>query len=59
MTKDLANTAPNLLSKTAMGARIRDERKRQGLTLLMLARLSNVSLSTLSKAERGLIGLSY
>jgi len=25
----------------------------------MLARLSNVSLSTLSKAERGLIGLSY
>ncbi len=59
MTKDLANTASNVISKTAMGARIRDERKRQGLTLLMLARLSNVSLSTLSKAERGLIGLSY
>lgn len=42
-----------------MGGRIRDARKRLGLTLSDLAHQSGVSLASLSKAERGLIALSY
>ena len=47
------------LTKNEMGAKIRAARKEQGLTLMDLSQLSKVSLASLSKAERGLIALSY
>ncbi|NYT48992.1 helix-turn-helix transcriptional regulator [Parapusillimonas granuli] len=42
-----------------MGEKIRAARKAGGVTLLQLAERSGVSLASLSKAERGLIALSY
>lgn len=56
-------TAPDeegrVLSKFEMGAKIRSARLAQKMTLMELAARSKVSLSSLSKAERGLVALSY
>lgn len=48
-----------VLSKHEMGAKIRAARRAQNLTLVELAKRSGVSLSSLSKAERGLVAFSY
>jgi transcriptional regulator with XRE-family HTH domain len=47
------------LSKLELGEKIRAARQAGGVTLLELAERSGVSLASLSKAERGLIALSY
>lgn len=48
-----------LVSKAAVGARLRELRKRKGLTLKQLSQSSGVPLSTLSKIELGQTSLSY
>jgi transcriptional regulator with XRE-family HTH domain len=47
------------LSKQELGEKIRVARRASGVTLVELAERSGVSLASLSKAERGLIALSY
>lgn len=53
------STEGRVLSKVEMGAKIRAARQTQKMTLTELAARSGVSLSSLSKAERGLVALSY
>lgn len=48
-----------VVSKAAMGARLRAIRKDKGFTLKQLSAASGVALSTLSKAELGQTALSY
>lgn len=48
-----------IVSKEAMGARLRAMRKQKGFTLKQLSAASGVALSTLSKAELGQTALSY
>lgn len=48
-----------IVSKEAMGARLRAIRKEKGFTLKQLSAVSGVALSTLSKAELGQTALSY
>ncbi|WP_227244664.1 helix-turn-helix domain-containing protein [Paraburkholderia caribensis] len=43
----------------AVGARLRDARKARGLTLMQLSEQSGIAVSTISKAERGDIALTY
>jgi transcriptional regulator with XRE-family HTH domain len=43
----------------AVGARLRDARKSRGLTLMQLSERSGIAVSTISKAERGDIALTY
>ncbi|RYZ09289.1 MAG: XRE family transcriptional regulator [Comamonadaceae bacterium] len=50
---------PTRLDKVELGARLREARRAQGLTLAELAERSHVSVSSISKAERGLLALSY
>jgi transcriptional regulator with XRE-family HTH domain len=47
------------LDKAELGARLRGARVAQKLTLAELAEKSQVSVSSISKAERGLLALSY
>lgn len=42
-----------------VGARLRDARKARALTLMQLSALSGIAVSTISKAERGDIALTY
>ncbi len=48
-----------VVSKEAMGTRLRAIRKQKGFTLKQLSAASGVALSTLSKAELGQTALSY
>ncbi|VTU21808.1 DNA-binding transcriptional repressor PuuR [Variovorax sp. SRS16] len=48
-----------VLDKTELGARLRNARQAQRLTLAELAQKSQVSVASISKAERGLLALSY
>lgn len=50
---------PGQLNHQEVGARIREARKARGLTLQELSERSGVALSTISKAERGDIALTY
>lgn len=43
----------------AVGERLRHARKARGLTLMALSELSGIAVSTISKAERGDIALTY
>ena len=43
----------------AVGARLREARKARGFTLMQLSSLSGIAVSTISKAERGDIALTY
>ena len=54
-----ADGAPAQLNHQEVGARIREARKARGLTLQELSERSGVALSTISKAERGDIALTY
>jgi transcriptional regulator with XRE-family HTH domain len=50
---------PNTLDRTTFGKRLRAARKHYGLTLAEVAQQSGVSITTISRAERGLLALSY
>jgi transcriptional regulator with XRE-family HTH domain len=45
--------------RLALGQRLRTARKQRGWTLAQLAQLSDVSITTISRAERGQLVLSY
>ncbi|CAM5209235.1 hypothetical protein CDEN61S_03854 [Castellaniella denitrificans] len=51
--------SPGLAGRHEVGARIRAARKERRLTLQQVARRSGLAVSTVSKAERGQIALSY
>ncbi|SOE63966.1 transcriptional regulator, XRE family with cupin sensor [Burkholderia sp. D7] len=51
--------APPALDHKTVGARIREARKARGLTLMELSERSGIAVSTISKAERGDIALTY
>lgn len=50
---------PTQLDHQTVGARLRDARKARGLTLAALSERSGIAVSTISKAERGDIALTY
>lgn len=50
---------PPRLDHRTVGARLRDARKSRGLTLAQLSERSGIAVSTISKAERGDIALTY
>lgn len=51
--------ATNLLDREIFGNRLRTARKQLGWTLAQLAELSGVSITTISRAERGQLALGY
>lgn len=51
--------ATNLLDREIFGSRLRTARKQFGWTLAQLAELSGVSITTISRAERGQLALGY
>ncbi|MBN3758358.1 helix-turn-helix domain-containing protein [Paraburkholderia sp. Tr-20389] len=65
MAKSVARNAPvpseasSQIDHQAVGARLRDARKARGLTLMQLSEQSGIAVSTISKAERGDIALTY
>lgn len=54
-----AATAAAPVGKQEVGAKLRKERKQRGMTLQQLAERSGLAVSTISKAERGAMALSY
>ena len=54
-----AQPEPHSLDRATFGGRIRAARKRFGWTLQDLANASGVSITTISRAERGLLALGY
>ena len=52
-------SAPNTLDRVTFGKRLRAARNQYGLTLAEVAQQSGVSITTISRAERGLLALSY
>lgn len=52
-------TAPNQLDPLTLGQRLRSTRKRLGWTLAQVAERSGVSITTISRAERGQLALGY
>jgi len=50
---------PNTLDRETFGRRLRAARKEFGWTLQQLAALSGVSMTTISRAERGQLALGY
>ncbi|MDF3837917.1 XRE family transcriptional regulator [Cupriavidus basilensis] len=65
MVKQVAKTRsapaaePPQIDHKAVGERLRAARKSHGLTLMQLSELSGIAVSTISKAERGDIALTY
>ena len=51
--------APNTLDRVTFGKRLRSARKEQGRTLAELADKAGMSITTISRAERGQLALSY
>ncbi|MEM5446481.1 helix-turn-helix domain-containing protein [Paraburkholderia guartelaensis] len=47
------------IDHAAVGTRLREARKARDLTLMQLSELSGIAVSTISKAERGDIALTY
>lgn len=54
-----AEPAPNTLDRDTFGRRLRSARKQFGWTLAQLSAASGVSITTISRAERGLLALGY
>jgi transcriptional regulator with XRE-family HTH domain len=54
-----AASVPTTLDRATFGRRLRAARKQFGWTLADLAQLSGVSITTISRAERGQLALSY
>ncbi len=50
---------PHTLDRVTFGKRLRAMRKQLGLTLAQVAQRSGVSITTISRAERGQLALSY
>ena len=50
---------PQPIDHKAVGERLRSARKARGLTLMALSEQSGIAVSTISKAERGDIALTY
>ena len=50
---------PNLLDPSTLGQRLRTARKQLGWTLAQVAERSDVSITTISRAERGQLALGY
>ncbi|WP_233850077.1 helix-turn-helix domain-containing protein [Paraburkholderia sp. HD33-4] len=65
MPRTTARKAPQAVEPSSqidhqeVGARLREARKGQGLTLMELSERSGIAVSTISKAERGDIALTY
>ncbi|HWT37838.1 MAG TPA: XRE family transcriptional regulator, partial [Paraburkholderia sp.] len=65
MAKSVARSEPapieasSQIDHQVVGARLRDARKARGLTLMQLSEQSGIAVSTISKAERGDIALTY
>ncbi|WP_027800622.1 helix-turn-helix domain-containing protein [Paraburkholderia dilworthii] len=57
--KARVHEAPPLLDHKLVGAHLRQARKARGLTLADLSERSGIAVSTISKAERGDIALTY
>jgi transcriptional regulator with XRE-family HTH domain len=55
----LGHEAPPPLDHKLVGAHLRQARKARGLTLAELSQRSGIAVSTISKAERGDIALTY
>jgi transcriptional regulator with XRE-family HTH domain len=53
------DAAPHTLDRVAFGKRLRAARKQFGWTLAQVAEQSGVSITTISRAERGQLALSY
>lgn len=53
------NKGPHTLDRVTFGKRLRATRKQLDLTLAEVAQRSGVSITTISRAERGLLALSY
>jgi transcriptional regulator with XRE-family HTH domain len=53
------NAQPNTLDRETFGKRLRAARKAFGWTLAHLSELSGVSITTISRAERGQLALGY
>ncbi|MDR3101208.1 MAG: XRE family transcriptional regulator [Paraburkholderia sp.] len=53
------SAAATEIDHQAVGARLREARKSRELTLMQLSALSGIAVSTISKAERGDIALTY
>lgn len=51
--------AQSLMDPATLGERLRTARKELGWTLVQLAERSNVSITTISRAERGQLALGY
>jgi transcriptional regulator with XRE-family HTH domain len=58
-TKTTSRGAGTTLDRATFGKRLRAARKHYGWTLAHLAGLSGVSITTISRAERGQLALSY
>ena len=58
-TRRAPSKVPPPIDHAAIGSRLRETRKARGLTLAQLSARSGVALSTISKAERGEIALTY
>ncbi|QXH37811.1 helix-turn-helix domain-containing protein [Pseudomonas sessilinigenes] len=54
-----APVAPHMLNPEMLGIRLRTARKQRGWTLAQVAERSNVSITTISRAERGQLALGY
>ena len=50
---------PHTLDRETFGKRLRSARKQFGWTLVQLAERSGVSITTISRAERGQLALGY
>jgi transcriptional regulator with XRE-family HTH domain len=58
-TRETPGQAATEIDHVAVGARLREARKARELTLAQLSELSGIAVSTISKAERGDIALTY
>ena len=58
-TQKARASEPNTLDRVTFGKRLRAARKHYGLTLAEVAQQSGISITTISRAERGLLALSY
>lgn len=58
-TANPSQTVPDHGPHLELGARLRELRKAKGLTLAEVAEKSKLAISTISRAERGLLALTY
>lgn len=59
LSRPKSGTQPRALDRVTFGRRLRTARERHGWTLSEVAEKSGVSITTISRAERGQLALSY